>query len=317
MTQTLMFVVISIVYSFTVSLGCRAISAYFYRGGKDEFSHFIDLIISSISLGVISFMKQKVNKLTFNTACSLACISIVACIVKEGSMNSDNIPLPRIESTFQVVVSGCIISVACCYFIWPVSAVKKLQKTLNDSYDIFSQVISILVRRFVAGEQFTPVDIEMIEKLKLISNHYPNISKKQNTNCMWLGRGEWLFLERLVKSTVSLARHLQALSAAIRMQWTLLHEENIISDTPSLRSFVTEDIHLSPSVLNMTHAMPLPLQDEAHNSLQLFDLFVQHLAPSIKSFVFTIKGVLGKFPLRISVKKIQIGLLLLLPYSIH
>ena len=101
------------------------------------------------------------------------------------------------------------------------------------------------------------------------------------------------------------------------MQWTLLHEENIISDTPSLRSFVTEDIHLSPSVLNMTHAMPLPLQDEAHNSLQLFDLFVQHLAPSIKSFVFTIKGVLGKFPLRISVKKIQIGLLLLLPYSIH
>ena len=133
-------------------------------------------------------MKQKVNKLTFNTACSLACISIVACIVKEGSMNSDNIPLPRIESTFQVVVSGCIISVACCYFIWPVSAVKKLQKTLNDSYDIFSQVISILVRRFVAGEQFTPVDIEMIEKLKLISNHYPNISKKQNTNCMWLGK---------------------------------------------------------------------------------------------------------------------------------
>ena len=111
-------------------------------------------------------MKQKVNKLTFNTACSLACISIVACIVKEGSMNSDNIPLPRIESTFQVVVSGCIISVACCYFIWPVSAVKKLQKTLNDSYDIFSQVISILVRRFVAGERFTPVDIEMIEKLK-------------------------------------------------------------------------------------------------------------------------------------------------------
>lgn len=297
MTQTLMFVVISIVYSFTVSLGCRAISAYFYRGGKDEFSHFIDLVISSISLGVISFMKQKVNKLTFNTACSLACISIVACIVKEGSMNSDNIPLPRIESTFQVVVSGCIISVACCYFIWPVSAVKKLQKTLNDSYDIFSQVISILVRRFVAGEQFTPVDIEMIEKLKTNIKSLSEYLEEAKYELYVVGKeGEWLFLERLVKSTVSLARHLQALSAAIRMQWTLLHEENIISDTPSLRSFVTEDIHLSPSVLNMTHAMPLPLQDEAHNSLQLFDLFVQHLAPSIKSFVFTIKGVLGEVP---------------------
>ena len=34
MTQTLMFVAISIVYSFTVSFGCRFISAYFYREGK-------------------------------------------------------------------------------------------------------------------------------------------------------------------------------------------------------------------------------------------------------------------------------------------
>ena len=36
--------------------------------------------------------------------------------------------------------------------------------------------------------------------------------------------------------------------------------------------------------------------NEVHNSLQLFDLFVYYLAPSIKSLVFTIKGVLSEVP---------------------
>ncbi|RCK61022.1 Uncharacterized protein C26F1.08c [Candida viswanathii] len=297
MTQTLMFVAISIVYSITVSLGCRFISAFFYREGEDELSHVIDLIISSVALGVISFMKQKVNKLTFNTACSLACISIVACIVKEGSTNSGNIPLGRIESTFQVVVTGCVISVGCCYLIWPLSAVKELRTTLNSSYNLFSQVISILVRRFVAGEQFTVKDTEMIEKLKGNINSLTRyLEEAQYELCVSGKEREWEFLQKLVASTISLARHLQALTAATRIQTTLLHENHhALSGTPSFRSFSTEDIRPTPSVENMAHNMPQSV-NQVHNSLQLFDLFVYFLAPSIKSLVFTIKGVLSEVP---------------------
>ncbi|KAL6453931.1 SPAC26F1.08c Uncharacterized protein C26F1.08c [Candida maltosa Xu316] len=298
MTQTLIFVVLSIVYSFSVSFGCRVVSAFFYREGADEVSHIIDLIISSVALGVLSFMKQKVNKQTFNTACSLACISIVACIVKEGSTNSGKIPLPRIESTFQVVVCGCIIAVGCCYLIWPVSAVKELQSTLNDSYNLFSQVISILVRRFVAGEQFTPKDTEIIEKLKSnIKALSEQLEEAQYELYVSGKEKEWEFFQKLVTSTVSLARHLQALSAATRMQSTLLHENcHTVSGTPSIQSFSTEEIRLSSSVENMAHIVPQPTNQEAHNSLQLFDLFVFYLAPSIKSLVFTIKGVLSEVP---------------------
>ncbi|KAK6867478.1 hypothetical protein K6H11_005012 [Candida tropicalis] len=297
MTQTLMFVAISIVYSFTVSFGCRFISAYFYREGEDELSHLIDLVISSIALGVISFMKQKVNKLTFNTACSLACISIVACIVKEGSTNSSSIPLGRIESTFQVVVTGCLITVGCCYLIWPQSAVKELQTTLNSSYNLFSQVISILVRRFVAGEQFTAKDTEMIEKLKSNIHSLTRYLEEAQYELYVTGKEkEWKFFQKLVNSTISLARHLQALSAATRIQSTLLHENHhALSGTPSFRSFSTEDIRPTASVENMAHTMPQSV-NEVHNSLQLFDLFVYYLAPSIKSLVFTIKGVLSEVP---------------------
>ena len=131
-----------------------------------------------------------------------------------------------------------------------------------------------------------------------------------------VGKEEWLFLERLVKSTVSLARHLQALSAAIRMQWTLLHEENIISDTPSLRSFVTEDIHLSPSVLNMTHAMPCLCKMKHTIRCSYLTCLYNTLHLRLNHLYSQSKGV-GEVPFENFSEETQIGLFLLLPYSIH
>ncbi|RLV92701.1 hypothetical protein JA1_003040 [Spathaspora sp. JA1] len=299
MLQTLTFVLLAVGFSFAVSLTCRSISSNIFQIGAEGWGTLLDLSISSLALGIVAFMKHKVNKLTFNTASSLACITIIACIIKEGSMNSEMVPIERIQSIFMVVLTGCAISVACCYIIWPVSAVTQLQSTLNDSYNIFSSALTIICKRFVSGEQFSAKDSAMIENLKSNINSLTSNLEEAAYELRLVGREQELVIFReMVESTISLARHLQALSAATKMQWNLLHETGDIgtealSNVDSGGSGVAESVDLLNTV---TPTPPDTSNNEIHTSPQLFDLFTYYLAPSIKSFVFTIRGVLSEVP---------------------
>lgn len=318
MHQLLMFVLISLMFSFVVSLSCRSISTFFFNNGQDEVSYLIDLVVSSVGLGFIAFMKQKVGKQTFNTACSLASISLVTCIVKEGSLNSNVIPMGRLLSTAQVVLVGSMISVAICYLVWPKSAVNLLRVSLNDSFNIMSSLMSITTHRFLHGEKLTAKDAEIFSLLRKKGVELKDNLEEAMFELKLLGReAEYNTYCQIVEATVSLIEHLQALRSSCEMQWLLLHdnerehvansgEQRLDPERESVRSLLSyhsDTIRLSQSVENLGTIFPtgnaLQKGDMDYNAiypLQLFDLFVYYLAPSIKSFVFTVKEVLGAVP---------------------
>lgn len=332
MHQLLLFVLLLLLFSFVVSLTCRSISAFWFTNGEDEVSYAIDLIVSSIGLGLIAFMKQKVNKQTFNTACSLASISLVACIVKEGSLNSSTIPLGRLFSTAHVALCGSMISVLICYFLWPKSAVVLLRNTLNDSFNIMSSLVSVTTHRFLNGEKISSKDAEIFVLLRKITKDLRVNLEEAQYELYLVGRErEYDSYCEIVEATESLLEHLQALRSSCEMQWQLLHEcespGNLAADTShgtnvailpqsnpnqnkpdsdsvrSLSSYHSDIVQLSQSVENMgailTPAKNLMNGDMDYNAIystQLFDLFVYYLAPSIKSFVFTMKEVLSAVP---------------------
>ncbi|KAJ9113262.1 hypothetical protein QFC19_000179 [Naganishia cerealis] len=260
----------------------------FFNSGQDEVSYSIDLVVSSVSLGIVAYMKQKVNKQTFNTACSLASIAIVACIVKEGSMNAANIPIERLTSTLRVVLVGCAISVLVCYIIWPVSATDELRSHLNDSYNIMSSLLSIVTNRFLSCGKFTKKDSDMFDLLKKNISLLNTSLEESRYELFALGRElEWKVLNQLVTKTIALARHLQALRSSNEMQWELLHDSNQPLAVASLTSYRISEM---PSKSGGTST------DEVMDSTQLFELFVHTLAPSTKSFLFTIKSILSEVP---------------------
>lgn len=310
MFQTLIFVVVSLLFSFSVSFACRYISKTFFNNGEDEVAYMIDLTISSISLGIIAFMKQRVNKQTFNTACSLASISVVACIVKEGSLNAAEIPIERLISTLQVVTTGCFISVGICYIIWPISAVDQLRKHLNDSYDIMSSLLSVIPNKFLTGNQFTVKDAEYFNALKKNMNKLNTSLEEAKFELNFKGReDELVIFTKLVSTTKSLARNLQALKSSTEMHWKLLNESNNETSNndsrsnSSLDSYTSDRIRLSNSEENLSKINSTNINEHsssmdytAVNPAQLFDLFVYYLAPSMKSFIFTIKSILGEIP---------------------
>lgn len=321
MHQLLVFVLISLTFSFVVSLTCRSISTYYFNIGQDEVSYLIDLVVSSVGLGFIAFMKQKVGKQTFNTACSLASISLVTCIVKEGSLNSNVIPMGRLLSTAQVVLVGSVISVAICYLVWPKSAVVLLRTSLNDSFNIMSSLMSITTHRFLHGEKLTAKDAEIFSLLRKKAVELKDNLEEAMFELKLLGREtEYTTYCQIVEATISLIEHSQALRSSCEMQWLLLHNnvptENVLSSNVqragddadresvrSLSSYHSDTIRLSQSVENLGSIFPagnsLQKGDMDYNAIypsQLFDLFVYYLAPSIKSFVFTVKEVLGAVP---------------------
>lgn len=149
MYEMLMYVVVSIAFLFSVLMACRILLTVLFTHGNDELSHVMDIVVSLGALGMISMMKQSFPRA--NTACLLALLCVIACIVKEGSMNSAQIPLKRVELTFMVVVTGCAISVIVCYALWPVSAVDELRRHLNDSYDIMLDILHGVSMEFIEG----------------------------------------------------------------------------------------------------------------------------------------------------------------------
>lgn len=300
MHQTLIFVIISLIYSISISFTCRSISTFFYNKGQDEISYTIDLIISSIGLGFISFMKQKINKQTFNTACSLASISLVTCIVKEGSLNSAFIPLKRLISTSQVVVIGSIISVSICYLLWPISAVNELKNCLNDSFKLMSMLLSIYTSKFLIGENFDAKDLEILNNLKKNNSKLNSFLEESKFELRLLGKEtEFIYFTNLVKTTIALSKHLQALKSSIEMRWNLLNEDSQSIEVNSSINSSKFDLQLSSSIENLDNINDDDDDDSVSNytvvdSNELFDLFVNYLAPSMKSFIFTIKGVLNE-----------------------
>ncbi|CAN3375906.1 hypothetical protein DIURU_002754 [Diutina rugosa] len=301
MHQTLGFAVVCILYSFSVSVLCRSLSSYVYGLGLDELASIIDLVVCSTALGVVAFFKQRVNKATFNTACSLSIISLVGCIIKEGATNAGEVPLDKIDASLRVICCGCVITVAVCYLVWPVRAVRSLRSSLNDSYNLMSACLSRAVSGFLTGERLTPKDLEVFKALKKNVSSLKNNLAESKYELRVVGREqEWRVLEELVAMTIELTNHISALKTSLDIQYRLLgspHSET--TSIESLDSYTSDILRLSQSVENLTfiESGASSLADnEAENSRQLFEMFCYYLSPSIKSFVFTVKGVLGQVP---------------------
>lgn len=301
MHQTVGFVIVCILYLFSVLVLCRTISLWVYGMGLDELALTIDLVVCSVALGVVAFFKQRVNKATFNTACSLLIISLVGCIIKEGATNAGEVPLDKIDALLRVICCGCVITVGVCYLVWPVRAVRSLRSLLNDLYNLMSACLLRAVLGFLTGERLTPKDLEVFKALKknvlLLKTNLAELKYELRV----VGREqEWMVLEQLVAMTIELTNHIQALKTSLDIQYRLLgspHSETTLIEL--MDSYTSDILRLSQLVENLTFielGASLIADNEAENSRQLFDMFVYYLSPLIKLFVFTVKGVLGQVP---------------------
>lgn len=302
MHQSLIFVIISILFSFSVSLISTSIASYFFKRGLSEVASLIDLLFASVALGFVSYMKQKMNHPTFNTACSLASISIISAIVKEGAQNGGDIPLYRLGNLFKIVCLGSSITILVCYLIIPTSATKKLKKSLNESCSLMSSYLYKIETTFINDTNVNTSEFaNLSSEIKKNSTKLNGSLEESKFELYLIGREkEFHILSELIQSAQLLESQLAGLKGSAEMQWSILHE--VQSDSSNLESTATSIRTLESgngdedNNLGMSQSTTTLDEMTAINPSQLFDLFIYYLGPSLRSFSYTIRGVLDGMP---------------------
>ncbi|ODV88299.1 hypothetical protein CANARDRAFT_216679 [[Candida] arabinofermentans NRRL YB-2248] len=310
MIQSLIFVCISLGFAFTVSVIATYISSLFLTKTDNfdtEVGDFIQLIISCASLGAISFVKLWMNQQTFDNACSLSAITVIACIIKEGSVGSSGLPWAKIKSIFLITLTGCVCSVGTNWLLWPTSAETNLKNSLNENMDMLSVLLKRVSQSFLRFENLdSPAMNRLVDqhKLNLISLKETLLEAK--FELYLTGREyEYQLLEKLVQSANRLAMIRAGLRRSVDFKWELVHQEEAAAESSttgavSIKSFQS-DLYNDMVELDDNSSEENIEEDEddydddvvAFDSKELFDLFVYHLGPSMKSFSFTVRQILA------------------------
>jgi hypothetical protein len=319
MLQALMFVSYSLIFGIGVSiLTFFLISRYIgYTNSisirnlslESPFIITITLLICSTSLGLISFWKHRVCKQTFNTACSLAAILIISCIIKVYSkmLDSNNpdpsIPWEKITSIIKCVISGCFISVFVCFTVWKKWAKSQLINNILLTKSSIGDTLAILCDTFTSNDSST-------EKINLDRKRIADVFKNLKTNlnkldpaleetmfeCFIFGREkEYYLYYDLVASMKRLVAYLGGLRRAVEFKWEMIEYYDKIWDkskaTAHPNSFLTpiEETIYSSNSDDQIDVDPTAVEKPE----ELIELFLYYLGPSTKSFVFTMKEILN------------------------
>lgn len=216
------------------------------------------LALCSVALGVLLYVKQWVSRPTFDTACNLTSIAIISCVVKEGSLNPGTVPWELLNSIFRIVTCGSLLSAAVCFFVCPRSAVSNLEKSLTQSCNTLAGLLKVIPSQFLRGGAH---DEEIDALTKSL-----NKTLLEMTQALEEAKFETLFQRdrfkvytKLVESSHSMARHMGGLRISAQMQKSVL-------------------------------------QDSTVDPRKLFEIFVAHIGPSMRSFFFTLQEILKGVP---------------------
>ncbi|ANZ77101.1 BA75_04157T0 [Komagataella pastoris] len=298
MIESMGFAILGVSFAFLTSIISMTISTFYFDQGHRILSIAIDLLVSSIALGLISFMKQRVDKPNFNVACSLSAISLISCIVKEGSLNSAQVPVEKIRYLLAIVFMGSFVSCIVCFLLWPTSAITELRTSLNECCNDMSQLLRVLPNKFVTIDS---VDSEDVNQLySSLNNNMKKVYKSLNEAKYELYvRGkekEFKHFSEMAHSLVKMSGSLSGLKTSAEMQWALLHDE---TEAATFVNDVSLDEFMGKS-LRKSRIDEDPLDADHHfvalNSAELFKVFIFYLGPSMKSFSFTMRQVLDGVP---------------------
>lgn len=307
MIQAILFVIISLSFSITITFATYTIQYYLQFD-----SPIFILLVASSALGVISYFKHRVGRQTFNTSCSLAAIVIISCLIKIYSTifdsDSPNIqfPIEKIRSVILCVSFGCMISVFICFLLWRTWAQNNLTSQLIEIKSLIANTLAQLTDAFTQSTD--PKDIP--QSRDLIVAQFKSIKSKLGAldssleetkfECYLLGNEkQYHYLSLLVESTKKLVNYLGGLNRALEFKWELIEyydklrkEKSAASTPPPPTPFESQESLSSPSPLSSPQSVEID-DVVVEKPEELIDLFIYHLGPSIKSFVYTMNDILS------------------------
>ncbi|KAI5807445.1 Fusaric acid resistance protein-like-domain-containing protein [Peziza echinospora] len=314
-------------YSIFVSLASMATACFFGDHEMLGLGHALVLIIfCGGGLGFIGWCKQKMASPIVGVAASLSSIFIITVLTKEGFVQRAEFSMNKITQVTLMVFMAIACSALIAFTVWPTSARDQLRMSMVKSTGSFSGMLSLITNSFITGSE---EDLKRSTYITAAANHrsvFTALNKQlAEAKLEHYVRGtetQYVMDRKLVDCMQKLAQHIGGLQSASQSQLNLLQQHANEStgrttaiNTPltAARHFTTTGTFYTPPASALspfaTHSPPTPnaeiptlgavLEESAEgdaNPVTIFEQFIFHLGPPMKSLVYTLKIMLDNLP---------------------
>ena len=295
--------------------------------------HIVVLILfCGGGLGFVGWVKQRMANPLVNVACSLTSLAIITVLTKEGAVQAAAFSPAKVVQVMKMVSMGVIVTTVVCFLIAPVSARKELRQNLIELTDSFGDMLAMITRGFLTGSEIELNQRGFQEASDRYKSVYASLSKNKKES-KWehyvLGtETEYKLEAKLVSCMQRLAQNIGGLRSAATTQFTLMAQSTAYGGaTPATSVYTPTTAPLTGGMSRVNSWMSFqesfPVLDaisersedeetspsqgrdtsDDHNGLptarsptEIFERFIMHLGPSMKSLAFTLKQILDELP---------------------
>lgn len=265
-------------------------------------------------LGFVGWTKQRLGDPLVNVACSLTALSTITVLTKEGAVQSGDLSLAKIFQVLKMVVMGVMAVMVVSFFIFPVSARRKLRSNLVTVTDTLAIMMALITESFVSGSEEELSSAEFLDAETRHRNAYSQLDRlvrEAKLEHYVVGtEKEYRLEKKLVRWVQDITHNMGGLRNAASLQFSLIRETiaresgssggdrelatHVDYFTPLERSWSfpegsflepiverpEEEISPSASVQNPSaQSTPRPTLLPA----DVFTIFISHLGPSMVS----------------------------------
>ncbi|KAJ5762509.1 uncharacterized protein N7511_005891 [Penicillium nucicola] len=297
---------------------------------RPALGHAVVLIVfCGGGLGFVGWTKQRLGDPLVNVACSLTALSTITVLTKEGAVQSGDLSLAKIFQVLKMVLMGVVAVMAVSYFIFPISARKKLRANLVTVTDTLAIMMTTITESFLSGTEEELKSAEFVDAEARHRKAYGQLDKlvrEAKLEHYVVGtEKEYRLEKKLVRWVQDITHNMGGLRNAASLQFSLIREtiareSSSVDDqqassshdyfTPIERSWSFPDgSFLEPIVerpeeeLSPSGSMRSRQNESAQSTprpsllpADVFTIFISHLGPSMRSLAFTLKEIFKEIP---------------------
>ncbi|KAE8390039.1 WD40 repeat-like protein [Aspergillus alliaceus] len=337
MYKALICAFLAFLYAAFISLTSMCVSRFF-QDTLDllPVGHAVVLIVfCGGGLGFIGWTKQRLGDPLVNVACSLASLSTITVLTKEGAVQNGDLSFAKISQVLKMVVMGVAAAMAVSFVIFPISARKKLRSNLTIVTETLATMLALITESFLTGSE---EELRTGEYLNAAARHkkaygqLDRLIREAKLEHFVAGTERQYRLEKkLVRWVQDITHNMGGLRSAALLQFQLLKQTNPTGPMQlNSQGATMNGIHPGslPSPWSLHEERPIlepiderpeeevsdsdrdrptssPERDTSDSELDrtllpadIFALFIGHLGPSMRSLAFTLKEIFREIPFK-------------------
>ncbi|KAL4927421.1 transcriptional regulator of RNA polII, SAGA, subunit-domain-containing protein [Aspergillus undulatus] len=322
MFKALICAFLAFIYTAFVSITSMCVEMFFQDTlGMLALGHAVVLIaFVGGGLGFVGWTKQRLSDPLVNVACSLASLSTISVLTKEGAVQAGDLSFGKISQVLKMIIMGVTATMAVSFLIFPVSARKKLRSNLTSVTESMATMLALITESFLSGSEEELQAAEFVGAATRHKKAYGQLdSLVKEAKLEHYVRGtekEYRLEKNLVRWVQDITHNMGGLRSAASLQFQLLKQTQPVAPSrpPSTEPYFHRmDFHrpLSPWSIPEDRPYLEPIRERSDEEVSepevarpplsrrqtsdseaeinllpadIFAIFIDHLGPSMEIF---------------------------------